>query len=92
MIFWPDGFTAAATVVSAKSVQRGLKGTFVYRVREEKAEVVPVRIGYESGDRVVILEGIAPGDVVVSDGQSRVTPGGRVKIAGAQQSVAKEMR
>lgn len=74
------GFHANATVVSPKAVQRGLKGTFVYVVRDEKAEVVPVRVGYEENDRVLILDGVQPGDVIIVDGQSRVVAGAKVKI------------
>jgi membrane fusion protein, multidrug efflux system len=88
-VLWPGqsvtvqlqtGFSAGATVVPVKCLQRGLKGTFVYRVKEERAEVVQVRVGHERDGLVVILEGLAPGDVVVSDGHSRVRPGARVKI------------
>ena len=74
------GFHANATVVSPRAVQRGLKGSFVYVVRDEKAEVVPVRVGYEENDRVLILDGVQPGDVVIVDGQSRVVAGAKVKI------------
>lgn len=78
------GFIAGATVINAKSVQRGMKGPFVYRVKADKAELVPVKVGFQYEQDVVILEGLAPGDVVVSDGHSRVVPGGPVKAVGAE--------
>lgn len=85
------GFSGAATVVSSKTVQRGLKGPFVYRVKDNKAELVNVRVGHELEGKVVILEGLEPGDVVVSDGHSRVAPGSTLKTVTktSTESVAK---
>jgi RND family efflux transporter MFP subunit len=88
------GFSPGAVVVSSKSVQRGLKGSFVYRVRDDKAELVHVRTGHVNDDLVVILEGLSSGDLIVSDGHSRLTPGAKVKVvnsAAGSPSVAKEM-
>lgn len=73
------GFLPQATVVSAKAVQRGIDGPFVYRVEDGKAAVAKVGVGHEHEGLVVITSGLAVGDVVVSEGQSRVVPGGPVK-------------
>jgi RND family efflux transporter MFP subunit len=85
------GFSAQATVVSSKTVQRGMKGPFVYRLKDNKAELVTVRVGHELEGSVVILDGLSPGDVVVSDGHSRVAPGAALKVLTktATESVAK---
>ncbi len=79
------GFSAGATVVSLKAVQRGRTGPFVYRVIDGIAKMVPVQLGPEHGEVVVILEGVAPGDVVVRDGQSRVIPGAPVQAVSASE-------
>ncbi len=60
-------------------------------VSEGEALVVErrfVRTGATRGDRIEILEGVAPGDRLIIEGQIKLQPGGRVKIAatGATQS------
>ncbi len=76
------GLAQGAVTVAVKSVQRGMKGPFVYRVKDGKAEVVQVKVGHEHDGRVVIASGLEAGDEVVSDGHSRVVPGGPVKVGG----------
>lgn len=68
-----------ALVVPLTVVQRGLEGYYVYRVTEQKAEQVPVRVRYQTSTQSLI-EGVAAGDVLVSDGQSRLRPGARVQV------------
>lgn len=90
---WPGQFVTVqlqtsvsvnATVVPARTVQQGLQGAFVFRVRDTKAEVVPVGVAYQDDDIAVIGDGLAPGETVVIDGQSRLKPGSIVKpVAGA---------
>ncbi|HEY0708934.1 MAG TPA: efflux RND transporter periplasmic adaptor subunit [Polyangia bacterium] len=86
---WPGQFVAVrlntgrtpqAMVVSARAVQRGLNGTFVYRVRGGKAEVAPVTVALETEGRAVLTAGVAAGDEIVIDGQSRLKPGAGVKV------------
>jgi len=67
-------------VVPARAVNEGLAGAFVYRVRDGKAEVVPVETRYRDEDLVVIARGVAPGDELVVDGQSRLRDGSAVKL------------
>lgn len=76
------GNSPAAMVVALKAVQLGIDGSFVYRVTGDKVEAVPVSIGYQNDDIAVIASGLAPGDTVVLDGQSRLKPGATVRIAG----------
>jgi membrane fusion protein, multidrug efflux system len=73
------GTSANATVVPAHAVQQGLGGAFVYRVQDEKAQMVPVVTSYLDDEIAVITAGIVPGDVVVTDGHSRLKPGAGVK-------------
>ncbi|HEY0715829.1 MAG TPA: efflux RND transporter periplasmic adaptor subunit [Polyangia bacterium] len=74
------GATPRALVVAARAVQRGLNGTFVFRIRNGKAEVVPVTVALETDGRAVLTAGVAAGDEVVVDGQSRLKPGAGVKV------------
>lgn len=75
------GESQGATVVSARAVQRGLQGPFVFRVDDAKATVVPVTLGYADEQLAVVMSGVSPGETVVSDGHSRLKPGSTVKIA-----------
>jgi multidrug efflux pump subunit AcrA (membrane-fusion protein) len=43
-----------------------------------------VRVGATEGDRVAILEGVNPGEVVVTSGQLKLQPGAAVKIDNSQ--------
>jgi RND family efflux transporter MFP subunit len=82
------GKSAAAVVVSPRAVKQGLEGPFVFRVTDGKAQVVPVAVGYTTDDAAVITKGIAAGDTVVSDGQSRLKDGAPVKIVDAPKAGA----
>jgi len=85
------GVTQGATVVSSRVVQRGRDGAFVFRVHDGKAAVVPVKIAWQDDRIAVVAEGLAPGDTVVSDGQSRLKPGSLVNVVerpGAQTTQA----
>lgn len=75
------GFHANAIVVAPSAVQRGLERPFVFVVKQGKAEVTPVVVAYEDEAVSVIAQGIAAGDVVVVDGQSRLKNGTPVRIA-----------
>ncbi len=70
----------AAVSVPAEAVQQGPEGPFVFVVTGEettmrRVEVGPVREGF-----AVIARGMEIGETVVTDGHSRLVPGGKVKI------------
>lgn len=77
------GISGGALVVPARTVKQGLQGSFVFRVREHRAEVVPVQVAYSNDEIAVIREGLAEGDSIVSDGHSRLTPNATVKLVDA---------
>jgi RND family efflux transporter MFP subunit len=60
-----------ALVVPPTVVQRGLDQHFVYRVNGDKVEAVQVQMVYQ-GSGQDIIKGVKAGDVLVSDGQSRL--------------------
>ncbi|ROL71699.1 efflux RND transporter periplasmic adaptor subunit [Pseudomonas vranovensis] len=69
-----------ALVVPPQVVQRGIDGHYVYRLNGDKVDSVPVKVLYQ--DSVLnIIAGVAAGDQLVSDGQSRLKPGAHVEIA-----------
>ena len=68
-----------ALVVPPQVVQRGIDGYYVYRVADAKVEHVPVQVRYQTSAHSVI-EGVAAGDRLVSDGQSRLRPGASVQV------------
>jgi RND family efflux transporter MFP subunit len=81
MVRLQTGISDGALVVPARTVKQGLQGPFVFRVREQRAEVVPVQVGYSNDEFAVIREGLTEGDSIVSDGHSRLTPNAVVKLA-----------
>lgn len=68
-----------ALVVPPTVVQRGLDQHFVYRVNGDKVEAVQVQMVYQ-GSGQDIIKGVKAGDVLVTDGQSRLKPGSTVQV------------
>lgn len=68
-----------ALVIPNGVVQRGVDGTYVYKVQEGKAQSVPVKVVDET-PALTVVEGVAAGDTLVSDGQSRLKPGALVEV------------
>jgi RND family efflux transporter MFP subunit len=104
-LLWPGEFVTVrvrtatdrdALTIDSRAVQHGLDGEFVFRVRNQVAEAVPVTVLYEENSLATIGVGIdgstrlAPGDVVVVDGQGQLKSGSPVKIA-ASNSAATAM-
>ncbi|KAA2229690.1 efflux RND transporter periplasmic adaptor subunit [Pseudomonas brenneri] len=69
----------AALVVPPTVVQRGMDSHFVYRLNGDKVDVVPVHVAYQNSD-LTIVTGVQSGDVLVSDGQSRLKAGAQVEV------------
>ncbi|HEU4352254.1 MAG TPA: efflux RND transporter periplasmic adaptor subunit [Burkholderiales bacterium] len=60
-------------------VPRG-QDSFVWRVTDGKAELVPVQTGTRKVGEVEIMKGVAAGDIVVTEGSQRLVPGMQVSI------------
>ncbi|WP_404937617.1 efflux RND transporter periplasmic adaptor subunit [Pseudomonas sp. JDS08PS003] len=69
----------AALTVPPTVVQRGLDQHFVFRVKGRQVESVPVQVVYQDSG-LNIISGVQAGDVLVSDGQSRLKPGSQVQV------------
>jgi multidrug efflux system membrane fusion protein len=85
---WPNQFVNVrlllevrknATVVPAAAVQRGPQGTYAYVVTaNDTVEVRPVTLALTQGNVTAIAQGVAPGEVVVTDGQDKLQNGSKV--------------
>jgi multidrug efflux system membrane fusion protein len=70
-----------AVLVPSQAVQNGQRGQFIFVVNKDmKAESRQVTISGTIGDQSVVATGIEPGEVVVTDGQLRLTPGAKVEL------------
>jgi multidrug efflux system membrane fusion protein len=71
-------------LMPSSAIQRGAPGTFVYRVEPDHTVAVQkVRLGPSDGQRVAVLSGLQPGDVVVDDGADRLKDGAKVMLPAA---------
>jgi multidrug efflux system membrane fusion protein len=70
-------------VVPSAAVQDGQDFAYVYVVDGDKAELRPVEVEFATSEgEAVIAKGLSGGEVVVTDGHLRVSPGGKVAIKG----------
>ena len=54
--------------------------TMIYKIKDNKAHIYPVKTGVREKDTVEIIEGVEEGDIVVFEGQARLYPEVKVKI------------
>jgi membrane fusion protein, multidrug efflux system len=68
-----------ALVVPASAVAQGQAGDYAWVIKDGAAELRPLTV-LEAGEReVVVGQGLAAGEVVVTEGQLRLTPGAKVE-------------
>lgn len=68
-----------ALVVPASAVAQGQAGDYAWVVKDGAAELRPLTV-LEAGEReVVVGQGLAAGEVVVTEGQLKLTPGARIE-------------
>lgn len=87
---WPGQFVNArvrvdmlrdAVTVPSVAVQRGPNGLFVYVVKPDSSvRMQPVHVRHDDGSRAALADGVAPGDMVVTNGQSRLQDGSHVAV------------
>jgi multidrug efflux system membrane fusion protein len=83
---------AGATIAPVAAIQHGAPGTFVFLVKpDDDVAVQKVTTGVTNGDRIQIVSGLKPGDVVVVDGADRLRDGSKVKISPDQGDAAANM-
>jgi membrane fusion protein, multidrug efflux system len=96
---WPNQFVNVrlllevkknATVIPAAAIQRGPQADFVYVVKPDKTvEVRTVKVAITQGNTVAVANGLAPGDVVVTDGQDKLEAGSKVEPRAASPGARK---
>ena len=71
----------SVTIIPTAAIQRGTMGTFVYIVKEDQTvSVRPVTLGPTESEKVAVLEGLQPNEVVVVDGADKLREGMKVKL------------
>ncbi|WP_142850001.1 efflux RND transporter periplasmic adaptor subunit [Telmatospirillum sp. J64-1] len=81
-----DEVLDAISVPEQAVVPQG-NASMVIRVVEGRAQMVPVTLGRRGNGMVQVLEGLAPGDVVVTAGQMKLRPDAPVAVVGATPGV-----
>jgi len=72
-------------VVPSQAIQTGQNNQFVYVVKSDgTVEAKPITIRRTINNETVV-EGVQPGEMVVTDGQLRLVPGARVEIKNSAQ-------
>jgi multidrug efflux system membrane fusion protein len=78
-----------ATVVPAQAITQGQDGTFVYVVKSDNTvDPRPVVSSRTIDGLAVIDKGLQPDEIVVTDGQTRLTRGTKVQVKGNANDVA----
>jgi len=84
------GIERNALVVPPGVVRQGVDKHFVYRIKDDKAEAVPVTVIYQDS-KVNVISGVDANDRLVADGQSRLKPGARVEILDTAPAAAEDV-
>jgi len=95
---WPGQYTRVklripsegpVLVVPASAVGQSSDGPYLYVVTaDDKAEQRPVAIARTDAEYAVVTRGVAVGERIVVDGQSRVIPGNKVAVVEGQSARA----
>jgi multidrug efflux system membrane fusion protein len=73
------GVARNAVMVPEGAIQFGKQGTYLFAVKNGKAEMRQVKTGVRNDDSIQITEGVAVGDAVVVLGQLMLYPGASVR-------------
>jgi len=78
-------------VIPEDAVQRGPNGLFTYVVtNDNKAEIHVIKVGQEDNGQAVVLQGLVPGQKVVTSGQYRLQQGALVQPSEASSPTTPE--
>ncbi|WP_242216888.1 efflux RND transporter periplasmic adaptor subunit [Shinella zoogloeoides] len=76
--------------VDPLAVQWSADGSYIWRVKGEKVERVPIHIVQRNPDKVLVRADLAEGDQVVTEGLQTLRPGGSVRTAEQQAPATTE--
>ena len=74
-----------ALTVPTTAIMEGQQGSQVFVISGNTAEIRKVKIGRAVGDLTIVTEGLNAGEVVVTSGQLRISPGAKVTIVESQK-------
>ncbi|MBV9267025.1 MAG: efflux RND transporter periplasmic adaptor subunit, partial [Acidobacteriaceae bacterium] len=78
-------------IVPKEAVQQSERGPYLFVVaKNQTADLRSISTGAENDEKIVVTRGVEAGADVVVDGQLRLRPGIKVKIASAPKSLASE--
>lgn len=77
-----------AIVTERKNILNDESGSYVYVVKDNKAEKRYVTLGRATMLSVEITDGLSPGDSLITEGQNQLEPGSLVKIIQGTPTVA----
>ena len=90
LVLWPGqyfpvslvlGVRAGAVLIPSRSIVSSQEGSFVFVIRPDgTVERRLVLTGLEMESQTIISQGLAAGEIVVTDGQSRLTSGTKVVV------------
>src|SRR5262245_34744839 len=85
---FPNQFVnVGVKLVPTPAVQRGSQGTFVYVLKDDKTvSLRPVKTGVTEGENVAIESGVAPGEIVVVEGNDRLRDGAKAEVPDPSRS------
>ena len=87
-----EGQSTENLVIPQAAVQRDQVGPFVLLVNQEKkAEVRRIKLGEEFGTKWIVSTGLGEGELVISDGIQKVTPGSPVNPSPASGADGNEV-
>jgi multidrug efflux system membrane fusion protein len=88
---WPGQFVNVALtlatepnaiVVPSAAVQTGQEGRYVFAVKpDQTVEMRTVEVQRTAGEKSIIARGLSAGETVVTDGQLRLRPGSKIRVA-----------
>jgi multidrug efflux system membrane fusion protein len=71
----------SVTIIPAAAIQRGTIDPFVYVVKEDQTiSVRPLTLGPTEGEKVAVMEGLQPDELVVVDGADKLRENIKVKL------------
>jgi multidrug efflux system membrane fusion protein len=94
---WPGAFVNVrlslrvdhdVITVPIAAVQRGPQGAFVFTVLGDAVSRHPIVVTRQTEDVALVASGLSPGQVVVTDGASRLTDGSKIRVLNPPPSAA----
>jgi multidrug efflux system membrane fusion protein len=76
------GDVPQALVVPRNAVNDSPAGPYVYVIEGGKAQQRPVTVVFDDGQDAAVTGDLKPGEQVITEGQLRVDPGGKVHVLG----------